>query len=169
MRGLENARPDMTARKTGELKMTIKMQFALPALLMAAVVAAPAGAQYVPRNYDKGPVTLVQEYQIAPGKLNAFMQDYAANQRRSFDIGKQVGGILGYDVSVPVTRRGSEPNLYVTITFKDLNSYNRTYERADQTATAVYGSLEKAAAASARRAEYGTIVGTLLLQGLAVP
>lgn len=149
--------------------MTNRLQIALPALLMAAMVAAPASAQYVARNYDKGPVTLVQEYQIAPGKLNAFMQDYAVNQRRALDIGKQVGGILSYGVSVPVTRRAGEPNLYLSITFKDLNSYNRTYERADQTAITVYGSLEKAAAAGAKRAESGAMVGSLLLQGLSVP
>jgi hypothetical protein len=149
--------------------MSIRMQFTLPALLIAAAVAAPAAAQYVPRIYDKGPVTLVQEYQIAPGKLNAFMQDYAANQRRSFEIGKQVGGILGYGVSTPVIRSAGAPNLYLTITFKDLASFDRSYARADQTAIAVYGSLEKAAAAGAKRAEYGTIVSSRLLQQLTIP
>lgn len=149
--------------------MSIRMQLALPALLAAAAIAAPASAQYVARNYDKGSVILVQEYQIAPGKLNAFMQDYGANQRRSFDVGKQVGGIISYGVATPVTRRPGEPNLYLTITFKDLAAFDRSYARADQTAIAVYGSLEKAAAAAAKRAEYGTIVGSRLLQGLTVP
>ena len=149
--------------------MSIKMQLALPALLVAAAIAAPAAAQYVPRNYDKGPVTLVQEYQIAPGKLNAFMQDYAANQRRGLDIGKQVGGILSYGVSTPVIRSPGAPNLYLNITFKDLASFDRSYARADQTNIAVYGSLEKAAAAAGKRAELGVVVSSRLLQQLTIP
>ena len=149
--------------------MPIRTHIAIPVLLITAAIAAPVSAQYTPRNYEKGPVALVQEYQIAPGKLNAFMQDFAANQTRSLDIGKQVGGIINYNVATPVTRRAGEPNLYLTITFKDLTSYDRSFARADQTAIAVYGSLEKAAAAAAKRAEYGVVVGSLLLQGLSVP
>ena len=68
-----------------------------------------------------------------------------------------------------MTRSPGAPNLYLTITFKDLASFDRSYARADQTAIAVYGSLEKAAAAAGKRAEYGTIVSSRLLQQLTVP
>ncbi|TAL29911.1 hypothetical protein [Phenylobacterium sp.] len=138
---------------------------ALGAMLLTA---ASAMAQPAPRNYDKESVTLVQEFQIAPGKFNTFMQDYATNQRASFEIGKKVGGILGYGVSQPITRRPGEPNLYLIITFKDLASYDRSFERADQTAIAVYGSLEKAAAAGAKRSEYATLISSRLLQNLKI-
>jgi hypothetical protein len=138
------------------------------ALAALAVSATSAVAQYVPRNYDKGPVTLVQEYQIAPGKLNTFMQDYATNQRPGLEIGKKVGGILSYGVATPIARRSGDPNVYSTIVFKDLASYDRSFERADQTAITVYGSLEKASEAAAKRGEYATLVSSRLLQGLAV-
>jgi hypothetical protein len=154
--------------------MSIRTQLAAVALAVAAVAtssasAQPASGQYVARNYDKGAVTLVQEYQIAPGKLNAFMQDYAANQIPGLEIGKKVGGVLSYGVSTPITRRPGEPNVYSIITFKDLASYDRSYERADQTNIAVYGSLEKANAAAARRGEYATLISSRLLQGLVFP
>src|SRR4051794_1185630 len=95
---------------------------AIAALLLSATAAA---AQYVPRNYEKGPVTLVQEWQVAPGKMNAFMQDYATNQRAGLEIGKKVGGILSYGVATNIARRQGEPNVYTIITFKDLTSYDR--------------------------------------------
>jgi hypothetical protein len=143
--------------------MMKSMIVAFAAMLLSATSAM---AQPVPRNYDKESVTLVQEFQIAPGKLNAFMQDYAANQVAGLEIGKKVGGILGYGVSTPITRRPGEPNVYLIITFKDLASYDRSFERADQTAIAVYGSLEKASAAAAKRGEYTTMISSRLLQNL---
>lgn len=145
--------------------MTKSLLIALAAMLVSATSAT---AQSVPRNYDKGPVTLVQEFQIVPGKLNEFMVDYATNQRAGLEIGKKVGGILGYGVSTPIARRSGEPNLYSIITFKDLASYDRSFERADQTAIAVYGSLEQAGAAAAKRGTYSTLVSSRLLQGLII-
>ena len=129
--------------------------------------AMSAAAQVVPRTYQKGPVTLVTQFQIAPGKLNTFMQDYTTSQRAGLEYGKKNGGILAYGAATPITRRAGEPNLYTTITFKDLASYDRSFEAADKAAIAVYGSLEKAAAAAAKRAEYSTVVGSMLIQQLA--
>jgi hypothetical protein len=145
--------------------MMKSMLIALAAILCSATSAM---AQPVPRNYDKESVTLVQEYRIAPGKLNAFMVDWATNQRAGLEIGKKVGGILGYGVSLPITRRPDEPNVYTIITFKDLAAYDRSFERADQTATTVYGSLEKASAAAAKRGEYTTLISSRLLQNLKI-
>jgi hypothetical protein len=145
--------------------MMKSMLIALGAILFSATCAL---AQPVARNYDKESVTLVQEYQIAPGKLNAFMVDWATNQRAGLEIGKKVGGILGYGVATPITRRPGEPNVYTIITFKDLASYDRSFERADQTAIAVYGSLEKASAAAAKRGEYTTLISSRLLQNLKI-
>lgn len=149
--------------------MSNRIRLGALALAATVAVATSAYAQYVPRNYEKGPVTLVQEFQIAPGKLNAFMVDYANNQRPGLEIGKKVGGILGYGVSTPITRRAGEPNVYSIITFKDLASYDRSFERADQTAIAVYGSLEKANEAAAARGQYATLISSRLLQGLVFP
>lgn len=138
---------------------------AVGALLLTA---SSAFAQYVPRNYDKGPVTLVQEWQLAPGKLNTFMQDYATNQAKGLEIGKKSGAILSYGASLPIARRTNDPNVYTVITFKDLTAYDRSYARADAAAIEVYGSLEKAAEAAAKRAEYATLINSRLLQGLVV-
>ncbi len=148
--------------------MSIKLNGHLAALALALVVAAPAAAQYVPRNYEKGPVTLVQEYRIAPGKFNAFMQDFAANQRRGLEIGKKNDGILDYGVAQLITRREGDPNVVTTITFKNLTAYDRSFQRADETAVAVYGSLEKANEAAAARGAYTTLLNSRLYQGLQI-
>ena len=139
----------------------------MAAMALAALVsfgAMSAQAQSVPRTYQKGPVTLVQQFQIAPGKLNVFMRDYTTNLRAGYEYGKKNGGILAYGVGTTIARRAGEPNLFVTITFKDLASYDRSYEAADKAAIAVYGSLDKASEAAAKRAEYATQVGARLIQ-----
>jgi hypothetical protein len=138
---------------------------AVGALLLTA---SSALAQYVPRNFDKGPVILVQEWELKPGKLNAFMQDYATNQTKSLEIGKKQGAILSYGAALPIARRTNDANVYTTITFKDLTAYDRSYARADQAAVEVYGSVEKAAEAAAKRGEYATLINSRLLQGLVV-
>jgi hypothetical protein len=139
-------------------------------MVAALAVAGSAAAQqpYVPRNYEKGPVTLVQEFRIAPGKFNAFMVDYAANQRRALEIGKAKDGILSYGVSQLITRREADPNVITVITFKNLAAYDRSFERADATAVEVYGSLQKASEAAAARAQYTTLINSRLYQGLTI-
>src|SRR4029450_2430964 len=79
--------------------------------------ASSAASQVIPRSYQKGPVTLVTQYRVTPGKLNAFMQDYATNQRKGLEIGKRTGGILNYGAAVAVGRRGGEANVVTLITF----------------------------------------------------
>ena len=134
---------------------------------LLSLAATAANAQAVPRAYQKGTVSLVIAYQIKPGKLNTFMQEFAAHLRPGLEIGKKTGGILGYSIQQPLDARAGDPTLFEIITFKDLASFDRSYAVADQTAIAVYGSLDAAAAAGAKRAEYATQVSNTLTRELA--
>lgn len=145
--------------------LRVTMAGAFAALALAGSAAAQT---YVARNFDKGPVTLVQEWRIAPGKMNAFMADFATNQRKGLEIGKAKDGILNYGAATLIGRREGEPNLITTITFKNLAAYDRSFDRADATAVEVYGSLEKAAAAGAERGQMATQIASRLYQGLVI-
>ncbi len=145
----------------------LKRVAALGVATLFAVGALSASAQVQPRTYDKGPVIQVTQWQIAPGKLNAFMQDYTTNQAAGLEIGKKAGLILNYGAATVIARRAGEPNLVTSITFKNLAALDGSYEAGDKRAIAVYGSLEKAAQAAAKRGEYATQVGTTLYQTLA--
>jgi hypothetical protein len=131
-----------------------------------SVSAISTAAQVVPRTYQKGPVVQVTQWQVAPGKLNAFMQDYTTNQTAALEIGKKAGLILSYGAATVIARRDGEPNVITRITFKDLAALDGSYEAGDKRAISVYGSLDKAAQAAAKRGEYATQVGTILYQTL---
>src|SRR5512140_3804545 len=144
----------------------LKRIAALGVAAFFAVGALSASAQVVPRTYQKGPVIQVTQWLVAPGKLNAFMQDYTTNQAAGLEMGRKAGLILNYGAATVIARRAGEPNVVTRITFKDWAALDGPYEAGDKRAIAVYGSLEKAAQAAAKRAEYATQVGTILYQTL---
>jgi hypothetical protein len=125
-----------------------------------------AGAQAVPRNFDKGPVTLVIGYEVKPGQLNLFMQDFAAHARLSLDAAEKTGKVLNYSVAVPVGARAGEANFVEVIVFKDLASYDRSYADADKASIATYGSLDTAQQALLKRQDFATVISRALYQTL---
>jgi hypothetical protein len=127
---------------------------------------APASAQYAPRSYDRGTVTLVQQYEVKPGQLNAFMQDLAADFRPAMEEGKARGAILSYSIEQPFDPRPGEPNLSLVIVYKNLAALDRPLDDADKSAAAHYGSLEKARDALLKRDMEATYVGSILLRSL---
>jgi hypothetical protein len=138
------------------------------ATLCAAGVlgAAAAQAQAVPRNYDRGPVTLVQEVEVKPGQMNAYMQDLANGWRRQMEEGKREGRILSYAISEPVDARGGEPNLYLITVFKDLAAMDRPFAEGEKSSAALFGSLDQAHDAQMKRESLRTLRGSMLMQDL---
>lgn len=126
----------------------------------------PASAQYAQRNFDHGTVTLVQQYKVNPGQLNAFMQDLATSFRPSMEEGKARGAILSYSIEQPVDPRPGEPNLALVIVFKNLAAYDRPLDDADKSNAARYGSLEKARDALLKRNTEATYEGSMLFRSL---
>jgi hypothetical protein len=125
-----------------------------------------ASAQWAPRNFERGPVTLVQQYDVKPGQLNAFMQDLATDVRPLLEEAKASGAILSYGVAQPVDPRPGEPNLSLVITFKNLAAYDRPLADMEKSSAAHYGSLAKARDALMKRDSEATFMGALLLRNL---
>ena len=112
------------------------------ALAFPAFSLTPVAAQMVPRNYDKGPVTLVMSYVVKPGQLNAFMQDFAATRLRFIQVGEKEGRITGYSIQQPLDARPGEPNLAVVIIFKNLTAYDQPTGDREKDLAGIYGSLD---------------------------
>jgi hypothetical protein len=125
-----------------------------------------ASAQYAERNYDRGAVTLVQQYEVKPGQLNAFMQDLAADFRPAMEEGRARGAILSYSVEQPVDPRPGEPNLSLVVVYKNMAALDRPLDDADKSNAAHYGSLEKARDALMKRNSEATYVGSLMFRSL---
>lgn len=127
-----------------------------------------ASAQWAPRNYERGTVTLVQQYDVKPGQLNAFLQDWAADVRPFLEAGKSEGRILNYGVEQPIDPRPGEPNLALVIVFRDLAAYDRPLADFEKYNAAHYGSLARARDAGLKRESEASYKGSLLMRGLEV-
>jgi hypothetical protein len=150
----------------GKLTMKIKIGLMAGAMALGLACAGSAAAQAVPRNWERGPVTLVQQVEVKPGQLNAYMQDLASGWRVQMEEGKRAGAILSYSIGQPVDPRAGEPNLVLVTVFKDMASVQRPLAEGEKSTAALYGSLDKAHDMQMKREEMRTIKGSLLVQGL---
>ena len=135
-------------------------------MALGMLSAGVAGAQAVPRNWERGPVTMVQQIEVKPGQFNAYMQDLARGWRVQMEEGKRAGAILAYSIEQPVDPRAGEPNLALVTVFKDMASVNRPLADGEKSAAALYGSLDQAHDMQMKRESMRTIKGSLLLQGI---
>jgi hypothetical protein len=152
--------------RDGEDIMKIRLGLTAGAVALGLLGAATASAQAVPRNWERGPVTLVQQVEVKPGQLNAYMQDLASGWRVQMEEGKRAGAILSYSIGQPVDPRAGEPNLVLVTVFKDMASVQRPLADGEKSTAALYGSLDKAHDMQMKREEMRTIKGSLLVQGL---
>ena len=146
--------------------MKILIGLTAGAMALGMLSAGTASAQAVPRNWDRGPVTLVQQVEVKPGQLNAYMQDLARGWRMQMEEGKRAGAILSYSIEQPVDPRAGEPNLVLVTVFKDMASVNRPLADGEKSTAALYGSLDQAHDMQMKRESMRTIKGSLLLQGI---
>jgi hypothetical protein len=146
----------------------MKIRFGLTAGAMAIAMlnAATAGAQAAPRNWERGPVTMIQEVEVKPGQFNAYMQDLATGWRVQMEEGKRAGAILSYGIDQPIDPRPGEANLVLVTVFKDLASVQRPLADGEKSAAALYGSLDKAHDMQMKREEMRTVRGSMLMQGI---
>jgi len=136
------------------------------AVALLGLSATGAAGQAVSRNYERGPVTVVQQVEVMPGQLNAYMRMLANTWRVSMEEGKHAGAILSYNIEQPIDARAGEPNLYLIVVYKDLQSIQRPYADADRSTAAIYGSLDKAQAVGMERESLRKSRGSMILQGL---
>ncbi|MDB5479902.1 MAG: hypothetical protein JWO83_955 [Caulobacteraceae bacterium] len=146
--------------------MKFRLGLTAGAMALAVLSAGTAGAQAVPRNWERGPVTMIQQIEVKPGQFNAYMQDLAKGWRMQMEEGKRAGAILAYSIEQPVDPRAGEPNLVLVTVFKDMASVNRPLAEGEKSTAALYGSLDQAHDMQMKRESMRTIKGSLLLQGI---
>lgn len=146
--------------------MKCTLGFIAGAVALCVVGASPATAQMAPRNFERGPVTLVQQVEVKPGQLNAYMQDLQHGWRVSMEAQKRAGDVLSYSIAQPVDARTGEPNLYLIVTYRNMAALDRPLADNDKNTVAVFGSLNQAHEAGMKREALRTSKGSMLLQDL---
>jgi hypothetical protein len=146
------------------------MNRAILSLLLAAAIttgATTASAQEQDeRAYTEGPVVVVSYIRTEPGMFDEYLRYLGSTYKKLMEEYKKSGIILDYGVYSAEPRTEADPDLILTISYKNFAALDTLTERTDPIDRKVWGSLTKANDATAARGKMRTQVGGQTLRQL---
>jgi hypothetical protein len=142
-----------------------KKLIALPVFLMlTALGATTASAQDHTRNWENGYVVQVSEVHIHDGMFNAYINDLNAGWRKFLEAQKEDGDVIRYGIYAATNPREGEPDLILTVTYKDWATFDRGVEYFEELGERVFGSTDNMRSENVNRGELRTLGSSYTLQ-----
>ena len=132
--------------------------------LLAAFGSSPVLAQDHSRGWEQGHVVQVTEVHIKDGMLNAYINDLNNVWRKFVEAQIEEGDVISYGMYANPDKREGEPDLFLTVTFKNWAAFDRGVEYFEELGTKVMGSTDKMREANIDRGELRTIGSIYTLQ-----
>ncbi|HVN44087.1 MAG TPA: hypothetical protein VMT66_02455 [Steroidobacteraceae bacterium] len=138
------------------------------ALLLAAICAVTASAAYAQEDhaYTQGPVTLVSSVRTEPGMFEEYLKYLSNTYKKLMEEQKKQGIIVDYAVYQTLPGNPQDADVILTVTYKNMAAFDSLQARTDPLIREVFGSLPKAAAASADREKLRKQLGTQMVRQL---
>ena len=133
-------------------------------LLAAYLMAGQAAAQDNTRHWENGNIVAVTEVHIKPGMFNAYINDLNNVWRKFMEEQKKDGDVLSYGMYSNTSPREGEPDLYLTVTYKNWATFDRGVEYFEQLTKRLNSSPEGMRQAGVKREDLRTIGSTYVLQ-----
>lgn len=121
-------------------------------------------AQDHERNWENGYVVAVTDVHIKPGMFNAYINDLNSLWRKSMELQMEDGHVIGYNMYANPSAREGEPDLILTVTYKNWAAFDLGNEYFEEISKKLRGSTEAMRKASIDREELRTIGSTYTLQ-----
>ena len=137
-----------------------------PLLAASLLLAAKSALAQEERSYTEGPVTQVSSIKILPGMFDAYMKYLATTYKGLMEEYKKAGLIVDYAVYATNARKPSEPDLYLTITYKNWATLDGLQDRTEPVSNKVWGSRSGADKASVDRGKMRESLGVEYIQEL---
>jgi hypothetical protein len=118
------------------------------------------------KAYTEGPVTVVTAIRTKPGKFDAYMKWLDTTGKQLRDEQKKAGLILDYAVYSASPRSPNDPDLYMTITYKNMGALDGLDDRVEPIMKKFYASRDASNQAAADRESLREILGTELIRKL---
>ena len=125
--------------------------------LLAAFGSSSVLAQDNTRGWDQGHVVQVTEVHIKDGMFNAYINDLNNVWRKFLEAQMEDGDVVDYGMFANVNPRDGEPDLYLTVTYKNWAAFDRGVEYFEELGSKVLGSPEEMREANVDRGELRTI------------
>ena len=132
--------------------------------LLAAFGSSSVLAQDHSRGWEDGHIVQVTEVHIKDGMFNAYINDLNNVWRKFIEAQIEDGDVIEYGMFVNPDRRKGEPDLFLTVTFKNWAAYDRGVEYFEELGEKVMGSMDEMREANIDRGELRTIGSTMTLQ-----
>jgi hypothetical protein len=146
--------------------MKNKLFAILSVVLFATLGSATAFAQDHSRGWEQGHIVQVTEVHTKDGMFNAYINDLSNVWRKFLEAQKEEGDVIGYGMYSNVNPREGEPDLFLTVTFKNWAAFDRGLEYFEKLGTQILGSTDEMREANIDRGELRTIGSTYTLREL---
>jgi len=136
----------------------------LGTVFLAAFASSPAMAQDHERGWEQGPIVQVTEVHVKDGMFNAYINDLNNVWRKFIEAQMEDGDVIGYAMFGNPDQRDGEPDLFLTVTYKNWAAYDRGVEYFEELGEEVMGSMKEMREANIDRGELRTIGSTYTLR-----
>jgi hypothetical protein len=116
--------------------------------------------------YSEGPVTEVTYIKVKSGMFDDYMKWLATDRKRLMDEYKKAGIILDSKVYGASARSPSEPDLILTVTYKNLAAMDNLEERTRAIDEKVVGSTKTANEGAISRDKMREVLGSEIIREL---
>jgi L-rhamnose mutarotase len=137
-------------------------------VLVAAILAISASVTRAQEDhaYTLGPVTIVSFIRTEPGMFEEYLRYLDNTYKKLMEELKKQGTVTGYAVYQAMPRDPQDADLILTVTYKNMAAFDSLQERADLVVKQTFGSLPKAASASAERGKMRKDIGSQMVRQL---
>ena len=118
------------------------------------------------KSYTEGPVTVVTAIRTKPGMFDAYMKWLDTTGKQLRDEQKKAGIILDYAIYSASPRSPNDPDLYMTITYKNMAALDGLDDRVEPIMKKIFASRDASNKAAADRESLREILGTELIRKL---
>ena len=137
-------------------------------LLLAAILTISTSVTRAQEDhaYTQGPVTIVSFVRTEPGMFEEYLRYLSNTYKKLMETQKKQGVVTDYAVYQTLPRGPQDADLILTVTYKNMAALDGLQERTDPLIKETFGSLPKAASASADRDKYRKQLGSQLVRQL---
>jgi|SRR6516162_8670932 len=137
-------------------------------LLLAAILTVSASVTRAQEDhaYTQGPVVIVSFVRTAPGMFDEYLRYLDVTYKRLMEEYKRQGIVTDYAIFQAIPRDPNDADLILTVTYKNMAAFDELQARTDPVVKQAFGSLPKAASASAERDKMRKQLGSQMVRQL---
>jgi len=135
-------------------------------LLVGLICGAMASWADEERAYTEGTVLWISSVKTEPGMFDEYLKYLAGPYKRLMEENKKAGTIVDYGIYQAYPRHPDEPDLILTIVFKNWGAMDGLRDKLDPVIKKVFGSMDASNKAHIEREKLRKDIGTQFLQEL---